>query len=656
MGVELKPRKLPVGQRTAEFLPATWNPEKRTIDVVWTTGAKGKRGGFFVEPYFEELEVSDKAVRLERLNAGAAVLDTHGQYRLQDQFGVVERAWLADGRGVATLRLSKRTDVDAIVQDIADGIIRNISVGYIVHRYKDVSGPDDRMKTYRAVDWEPCEISFVPVPFDAGAQVRSGEGEGKSWHQPPLFEVEVIEAARDAAGSTQENEDMSKKTDEGGTAVDTKEIEKRAMEAERTRAAGIREVTRKLGLDAKLADDHVAKGTDLEAFRSLAIDAKATAEEKTETRTHHVEVTSDEHETRARGMETALLHARNPKVHALDDNGRRFMGRSLLEMGRLHLEGYGVRTAGMPRHSLAQRILTFRSGMLSTSDFPFITANVANKELAASYDALAARATWTPLAKRKTVPDFKTVSRTRRGEAPDLVLNVEGAEVTYGALSEEREQYAIARYARRLALTEETIINDDMGAFLDLASDMGLAAARLESDLVWQQFTSNPDMGDSVAVFHSSHANVGTSGVISVTTIGEGFELMALQTGVDTTKPLNIEPAYLIVPKNIEVTALQFVSEKMLAAQASNINPFAGRLKVISDGRLDAADTTDWYLAADPSSGIDVLQVATLEGTSGPIVEMQDGWAINGVELKVKHYFAAKFLDWRGVFMNEGGS
>ena len=165
---------LPLETRAAEPRIATANDETRTIDVVWTTGARGLRRRFFSDDFEEELIVSDNAVRLDRLNSGAPVLNSHNAYDLTGQIGVVERAWLEGGKGIATLRFSMRDEVAPIWADVMSGIIRSTSVGYAIHRREIVErsdGPD----LHRIVDWEPMEISMVAVPFDAGAQTRAAD-------------------------------------------------------------------------------------------------------------------------------------------------------------------------------------------------------------------------------------------------------------------------------------------------------------------------------------------------------------------------------------------------------------------------------------------------------------------------------------------------
>jgi hypothetical protein len=118
--------------------------------------------------------MSPQAVRLDRLNSGAALLNNHQSADLSNILGVVERAWIENGEGRARVRFSERAEVDPIFRDVAAGIIRNVSVGYQVHQWSEPERANkDEPPTYRALDWEPMELSLVGVPFDAKAQTRS---------------------------------------------------------------------------------------------------------------------------------------------------------------------------------------------------------------------------------------------------------------------------------------------------------------------------------------------------------------------------------------------------------------------------------------------------------------------------------------------------
>ena len=146
----------------AQVAPSSIDEEARTVEVVWTTGERVMRG--YWERYYEELSLDPKHVRMERLNGGAPLLDTHSSYELADVIGVVESATLSKTEGRATLRFAKDDErADSVFRKVADGIVRNVSVGYRVHKLEKIEEEDDKIPVYRATDWEPMELSMVPI-------------------------------------------------------------------------------------------------------------------------------------------------------------------------------------------------------------------------------------------------------------------------------------------------------------------------------------------------------------------------------------------------------------------------------------------------------------------------------------------------------------
>jgi hypothetical protein len=157
----------------AHFRAQSYDEKGGTIDVVWTAGATVTRRG----PngyYDEELIVSPNAVRLDRLNAGASFLDSHRDGSLSTILGTVVpgSARIANGNGVAKIKLSTAPGDAESVHKIKEGVVRCISVGYVSHRIEIVERDGD-IPIYRVVDWEPYELSAVPVPADPGAHIRS---------------------------------------------------------------------------------------------------------------------------------------------------------------------------------------------------------------------------------------------------------------------------------------------------------------------------------------------------------------------------------------------------------------------------------------------------------------------------------------------------
>jgi HK97 family phage prohead protease len=171
---------LPKFGRAAQVRAASYDETDNSVEVIWTTGATVPRRNWMTgKRYNETLELRQGAVRLDRLNAGAAFLDTHDDWSLRSVIGnvVPGSAKIEGGKGIARIRLSNAPgDVDTVTK-IRDGNIANISVGYIIHKVEKTENGDGEPEDWRVVDWEPMEISAVPVPADAGAQVRSSPAE-----------------------------------------------------------------------------------------------------------------------------------------------------------------------------------------------------------------------------------------------------------------------------------------------------------------------------------------------------------------------------------------------------------------------------------------------------------------------------------------------
>lgn len=166
---------LPPHVRSAAVRANSFNADANTIDIRFTTGADVLRSDWFDGTYIERLLCGPENVRLDRLNAGAAFLDTHNSWGLDAVIGSVVpgTARMSDGGGDCTMQLSKSARAADTVTDIRDGVIRNISVGYVIHAFTRTEPTDGSPALMIATDWEPVEISAVPVPADPGAQVRA---------------------------------------------------------------------------------------------------------------------------------------------------------------------------------------------------------------------------------------------------------------------------------------------------------------------------------------------------------------------------------------------------------------------------------------------------------------------------------------------------
>ena len=245
--------------RSATFARESVNVEARTVELSFSSE----------EPYdryfgMEILDHSPTAVRLGRLNAGGALLCDHNT---RDQVGVIENATIGtDRKGRAVVRFGKSERAEEVFQDVTDGIRRNVSVSYDVHKMlmeKQENGKD----WYRVTDWEPLEVSLVSVPADATVGV--GRGAENNEHD---IEIEIPEK--------EEKKKMDKCTKCGADLVNgscpvchKEEMERaRAEEVkqERARVNEILAMARKHGLDAE-AQTFISDGKTVQEFKDLVI-------------------------------------------------------------------------------------------------------------------------------------------------------------------------------------------------------------------------------------------------------------------------------------------------------------------------------------------------------------------------------------------------
>ena len=631
----MKTRKqtIPMQTRKASFVPETIDAETRTATLVWTTGAAVRRFDFWEgRAFYEELSLEDGHVHMDRLNNGAPLLNSHEQRDLSDIVGVVERAWIEDGLGHAEVRFSERADVEPIFKDVQSGIIRNVSVGYMVHKYETVSESESGERTIRAVDWTPAELSLVAVPADAGAGIRS----------LPESDCEFVLNQR--ADSPKEPE-MSKDNPAAQPAIETTEpkvdldkIRSEAAAADRARSAEILKLCARHGMQ-DLSAGLIESGAAVEEVRAKILDELAERDAKAPTMPR-IEAGRDESESRREGMEEYILYRTGHGP--MTEKARPFAGRTMLELARKSLEANGIRADGMDKMPLAAR------AMHTTSDFPEILANVANKTLRAAYEG--SPRTFVNWCRKSTAPDFKQISRTQMGDSPTLVQVNEHGEYSYGTVGEMAEKYSLATYGRIVAVTRQAIVNDDLSAFERVIPGFGRAAADLERATIYGILNANAAMADTIALFHADHGNLDSAAVISVESLGAARARMRKQTGING-QSINVEPRFLIVPAALETVAQQYTSNAHVPDPSSNINPFAGTLQVVVDPILDGTSASHWYLAASYSQ-VDTIEYSYLEGNEGVYIETRNGFEVDGVEIKARLDFAAKAIDHRGLYRN----
>ena len=186
----------------------------KSLDMAFSSEEPYDRGG-----YIEILDHSDTAVRMERLNSGAALLVNHTE---SDQVGVVESARIDPDRiGRASVRFGQSPRAQEIHQDVIDGIRPNVSVGYIVHFAQQAGADENGTPIIQVTDWEPIELTIAAIPAD------STVGFGRSLNNGDLQMNGIEDAIKNETGT------LTRSQRKGLT---------RAQEIESTRIADLRVV------------------------------------------------------------------------------------------------------------------------------------------------------------------------------------------------------------------------------------------------------------------------------------------------------------------------------------------------------------------------------------------------------------------------------
>jgi HK97 family phage prohead protease len=643
--------------------PGSFDAQARTFEAVFTTAAPVRR--WFGN---EILEISVDAIDLARLETGQVrFLDHHRSTDRRAVLGTVERAWIEGDGLVGVIRLAQTPEAMEAAGQIERGELTGISVGYRVDKWQitavdETTGRED----WTAKRWALLEVSLVSVQADANAFVRSAL-------PTTTIAAECAASAHPAAPAAMKETPMELETIADGTRGETtpaapadtvartqdetaRAAAEGAVRAERERVAAITALAARHALPS-FGLEHVAAGTEVDAFRTSLLDRLAGEQEKTPIRST-VRVGQDETETRrAAAIDYLFARGFGDREAKLPEAARQFMGLTTLGMAAECLEWRGESTRRMKADDIARRAMT-------SSDFPFLLSAVVNKELRGAYDV--APQTFRPFTRQITLPDFKLAHILRKGLAPQLKRLGEHGEYRQGTVAESEETIGLQTYGIIVAMTRQMIINDDLGAFRSIPAEFGQSAATLESDLVWGKLLSNPTLkSDGTAVFHANHGNLANpAAALSAEAINKGRAALGLQTDLDKKTVLNLTPRFLLIPPELEFTAAQILTP-INAQQTTHVVPeFIRSLTPIVESRISLGvkkaedlgvnvngSATQWFLASDR---VDTVVYATMTGQSGPYVESEMGFDVDGMKIKCRHDFAAEAADFRGLYKNAG--
>jgi HK97 family phage major capsid protein len=243
--------KLGLVTRSLEIRAEDVDEEQRTVELTFSSE----------DPYerwfgIEILSHKEDAVDLGFMASGKAPL--LAQHNHDDQIGVIEKAWLQEGVGHARVRFGRSGRASEFLDDVRDGIRRNVSVGYYVQEMKLQEEREDGPDVYLATRWKPVEASIVAVPADETVGIRSAEDE---------VETTILRTRKKESSKMEQKDTPVAEAPKPEPKVDVKTI----RDAERKRQADILAIGRMADMEDE-AQRAIDTDETVDQFRGRAFD------------------------------------------------------------------------------------------------------------------------------------------------------------------------------------------------------------------------------------------------------------------------------------------------------------------------------------------------------------------------------------------------
>lgn len=334
--------------------------------------------------------------------------------------------------------------------------------------------------------------------------------------------------------------------------------------------------------------------------------------------------------------------------------------------------------------------LAFQEAM-SRADFSYLFGDILDRQLLAAYQTRPVQ--WPAYAKRGRVRDFRSARRyTLDGGEATLNPVKELAPYKVRKVTDGFYEYAVGKFGDQIAVSWETVVNDDLDALSDLPTRLGNAARRTEEKFTAELFSGAS--GPNSTFFSTANRNIiNTTVVGSTVTANPALSISSLQLAMqvlgqqkDTDGgPIYIEGVTLLVPPALEVAANNIVNAtEILAATGGGVgtgqdqlrvtNWMRNRVRVEVNPWLPIVNTTNgntaWYLFADPSVGRPAMEIGFLVGhetpelwvkspnasrVGGGIVNPEEGdFEHDAVQYRVRHVIGGTLMDAKSALASNG--
>jgi len=374
----------------------------------------------------------------------------------------------------------------------------------------------------------------------------------------------------------------------------------------------------------------------------------------------------------ARGNNTLRIEgARKVDAVKVHDLAPQMSGLSMIDQLRSLMEIQGVRAWGK---SNGETIALYKAhcrsvGMAGTSDYITLLENAMNKMTAQAYEV--APSTYEKWVRVINAKDLRPHGLYQKGGLGRLKrINGDKGEVPVGNQHDgKKESVTPYTHSALFALTDEVIINDDLGMITDFAVEIGETTRLTKNEHVYYELLSNPTMLETgYALFSTQHGNLVTSGAVpSIDTFNVAFKSMSYQTN-RAGRVLNLRPTHILSPAALEGTVKTLLRSQFVPGGTNaTINIHQGAVEPIFEALLDLGSTIEiagkesltvagnpagWYLLSRMVGSLVLAEY----GGSAPIIDQERPIDVLATVYRGTSRFGVAAEDYRGVFYNDGAT
>jgi len=571
-----------------------------------------------------------------RLGNGIPVLRDHASFTIDAIIGSVVRA---DAQFMLLKIDSGSEEGQENLRKIKDGYWNSVSVGTEILDSEEIgtmSYEDEEWPVYEVTKHKPYELSFVAVPALAGAKVVSLSDFEKNYKKTLLNSSEPV-----ISEVKPNDEELKKMTEE----------ELRLLKLEAENAANVKlqgELQRQKTIRGYATELGFSDNTKLETL----LDNAEVTPEKAKLEMFETLRKAEPIISGAAAPAVALnLQERNKNeklAKAIEDRlatnvcDRELFGYSFAELLNDFLRSAGINKFGVARGNEFEILKTAYAANKEqlahvSSDFNSLLVSSSNRLLENAL--VAANPTYQLIGKMDEQATLKTKTYTGTDLIGNLIQRNEGGQFVRTTLTESSKTMRPRGYGQSIAITKEMLINDDLGAFVEVLTEFTNALQRTRNNVFYGKLNTE--------VFVAARKTVATADEAGLATLRTFFKKYTITTADQKVVTLNPRLDIILAPVALEAALAKVIYGQLLANQASSVNSFqllntlnGLSTKLVTDPELDAFPV-DYYGLQSPLAGKPAMRYLVYSGAVNGQVRNYLEEATESIVFQVSDYFDA---------------